>query len=458
MNFFYLDKKIEDPGLKKFSGQSKFSKLSIQKSSLTKIIKSSLDSRFIFKEINSIQEIKTDNIELIIWSSNMIYLEEELQKLFLQKLIKSYFSILYGSQQDFIFKGYIGELNTILKPDNELVSFKEVVKLESEENILTINTIWDLKKFAMHKPHTRHFNKIEVEDRCVIKESKNKEKIISEFSFLNNIPKEIKKYYVSVSDLKVKESVAQYSMSKIDGMDLSMQFINKGFSNVEISNILNELKIYFEVILKFKGSPKETLFNFLVQKNNSRLLELKTWNGFKNLDTFISNHTPFLNINKLFDVAYKYLNNNKPELNKSQSALSHGDLCFSNIIKDNEQLRLLFIDPRGGEISDCYRSPYYDLAKLCHSLLGGYDHIINNVAEIVFDEHMYARVRFHNNLVQHEESFKVFVESLGFNYKLVRIIEISLFLSMLPLHVDSTKKINLLALRASELILDIENY
>lgn len=457
MNFFYLDNKIEDSSLKKFSGQSRFSQLSIQKSSLSKMIKRSLDSRFIFKEINSIKEIKTDNSEVIIWSSNMIYVEKELNKLFLQKLISSYFSLFYGSQQNFIFKGCINELHAMLNPDNGLVSLKEVIELESEENILTINTIWDLKKFALHKPHTRHFNKIEVKDRYIVKESKNKEKIISEFTFLNNIPEEIKKYYVSVSDLKVKESVAQYSMSKINGMDLSMQFINKGLSNIEVSNIFNDLKIYFELILKFKGSPKETIFNFLVQKNNSRFLDLKTWNGFKNLDAFISNHTPFLNMSNLFDTAYKHLNNNKAELNCSQSNLSHGDLCFSNIIKDDEQSRLVFIDPRGGEISDCYRSPYYDLAKLCHSLLGGYDHIINNVAEISFDEEMYAKVQFNNNLLQHENSFKIFVESLGFNYKLVRIVEISLFLSMLPLHVDSTKKINMLALRASELTSDIEN-
>ena len=38
MKFFYLDKNIENTGLKKFSGQQKFSELTIQKLSLSNLI------------------------------------------------------------------------------------------------------------------------------------------------------------------------------------------------------------------------------------------------------------------------------------------------------------------------------------------------------------------------------------------------------------------------------------
>ena len=46
MNFFYLDKNIENAGLKKFSGQQKFSELTVQKLSLSSSIQKSLSKEF----------------------------------------------------------------------------------------------------------------------------------------------------------------------------------------------------------------------------------------------------------------------------------------------------------------------------------------------------------------------------------------------------------------------------
>jgi hypothetical protein len=456
MNFFYLDKEIKSIDLKEFSGQSKFSELSIQKSSLSKILKSSIDSSLSFKKINSIQEIETDHGELILWHSNMIFKNKEMHNLFLKKLLNSYFSLFYGSDESFIFKGYLDELKIMLNPSRDLISSREVIKLEPEENIIIIDTKWDLKKLALYKPHTRHFNKLEIKKNTVIKESVNKEKIIDEFNFLSNIPEAMKNYYVTVSDLKVQENLAQYSMNKVNGLDLSMEFINNGLSSKMLSSIFNELKVYFELIQNYTGSQNETTYDFLVNKNHTRLSELKAWNGYQQLNEFARNHTPFSCIDSLFDSANRLLKNSKTELNSTKAVISHGDLCFSNIIKDDDQLRLIFIDPRGGKISNNYRSPYYDLAKLCHSLLGGYDHIVNDIAEIKFNNDMLANIKFGQDMDKHKELFQSFVASLSLSYFLVRKVEISLFLSMLPLHTESSKKVSMLMLRASELILSLE--
>src|SRR4029078_11733833 len=58
--------------------------------------------------------------------------------------------------------------------------------------------------------------------------------------------------------------------------------------------------------------------------------------------------------------------------------ISHGDCCFSNILYD-ERIRLLkLIDPKGAMTADqLFSDPLYDFAKLSHSILGGYDFIIN---------------------------------------------------------------------------------
>ena len=64
---------------------------------------------------------------------------------------------------------------------------------------------------------------------------------------------------------------------------------------------------------------------------------------------------------------------------ESDVMISHGDLCFSNILFDTRVESIKCIDPRGitpkGEYS-IYGDRRYDLAKLYHSVVGLYDFII----------------------------------------------------------------------------------
>lgn len=457
MNFFYLNKEIENLELRKFSSLKKFSELLIQKTSLLKMIQDNLNSNFYFQEISNIDEIENSEKEITVWTSNIIYKDKAIQDLFYKKLLNSYFGLFYGSKSNFIFKGKDHELKSILDSDKMEIDHKRIIKINAENNFITINTLWDLKKLSHYKLHSRYFNDLKVNQETITKESVNKVKIVEEFSFLNSVPKEIQKYYVPVSNLKIEEKKASYTMKKIDGIDLSMQYINKGFAFDSLQNIFEELEVYFQLITKFKGLADESAYKFIISKNKKRLQELESWEGYDKLNSFINNHTSFSGIRSLFDKSNELLRKNKSSLNTSEGILSHGDLCFGNILMDENECKLVFIDPRGGKIDDSFRTPYYDLAKLCHSLLGGYDHIINDVTEIKFDRSMQACIVFNQDLLKYEKLFKLFIENLGFKYNLVRIIEISLFLSMLPLHIESIKKVNMLALRASELILLAEN-
>lgn len=457
MNFFYLNKDIENLELKKFTGKKKFSEITIQKSPFLKMIESCFNHNFTFKIVESIEEISNSEDEIIVWNSNVLYKNQISQLLFYKKLLSSYFGIFYGSNHSYIFKGFLKELQSILNSSEEITFSNRIIKLDAEENLSIINTIWDLKKLVMQNPHTRYFNKLKIDRKKIIKESTNTEKIIREFSFLNSVPKEVQKYFIRVDALKIEGDKALYSMEKINGIDLSLKYINKGFSNYSMQNIFDELTIYFQLIKKYKGSPNHEAYSFIALKNNKRFAELESWSGFIKLDAFIKNHTSFEGIKSLFDKSNELLKKNRLKLNQSQALISHGDLCFANILMDEGECGLVFIDPRGGDNGASFRSPYYDLAKLCHSLLGGYDHIINNISEIQFNESMNVSLVFDQELDEFKEIFKSFVKNLGYEYNLVRVVEISLFLSMLPLHVDSYKKVNMLALRASELIADLEN-
>ena len=205
---------------------------------------------------------------------------------------------------------------------------------------------------------------------------------------------------------------------------------------------------YFKDLKKHKSEKYVDNLKFIIDKNNERHDKLRQWKGYSKLNNFIKLHTSFNGVSDLYSDSNKHLKRYKKLLHTSY--FSHGDLCLSNMIFSEEDNKITFIDPRGGE---AYRTPYYDLAKLSHSLLGGYDHIINNIATIQFDNSMGAYVDFNEALDQKIEGvFSDFCHSLGYEIELVRKIEASLFISMLPLHVDDERKLFMLALRASELL------
>ena len=55
------------------------------------------------------------------------------------------------------------------------------------------------------------------------------------------------------------------------------------------------------------------------------------------------------------------------------------------------------------------------------------------------------------------EIFKQKLEEQGYNYKIVRIFELSLFLSMLPLHIDNRRKVLGFLLNSIRILEELKN-
>jgi len=112
---------------------------------------------------------------------------------------------------------------------------------------------------------------------------------------------------------------------------------------------------------------------------------------------------------------------------------------------------LRLVDPRGkfGDF-DIYGDWRYDLAKMLHSLEGNYDFIIAdkfkvNVQGAAIDYEFaldFAQIR--------EKFFEVFAGQLK-NLPALRLIEATLFLSMIPLHADSLSRQQVMLARGVEL-------
>lgn len=123
---------------------------------------------------------------------------------------------------------------------------------------------------------------------------------------------------------------------------------------------------------------------------------------------------------------------------KSVGAIIHGDLCFPNVLFDPVAHIFKFIDPRGnfGE-AGLFGDQRYDLAKLLHSLDGGYDFLIHDMFTVHAEG---TNIELHQFFpVQRDSVLQEFVKIFGKSHDIreLRLIEGLLFVSMCPLHSDA---------------------
>ena len=120
----------------------------------------------------------------------------------------------------------------------------------------------------------------------------------------------------------------------------------------------------------------------------------------------------------------------------------HGDLCFANIMVDNNCSFIKVIDPRGkfGEF-DIYGDFRYELAKLFHSIDGKYDFIIKDMFAVQYNldqcEIKYEIADRQREYDLYNIFINIFDEEIGADLKKIELIEALLFLSMIPLHGES---------------------
>jgi len=127
-------------------------------------------------------------------------------------------------------------------------------------------------------------------------------------------------------------------------------------------------------------------------------------------------------------LAYNFYIKERKTWNK---IISHGDLCLSNILWIESDDLCLLIDPRGADVpDDLYMDEYYDLAKLSHSILGGYEAILYKVDKSFISKDI-------------KDIFIDLINKKDVSINLLRVYEASLFLSMIPLHIDSQYNITL---------------
>ncbi len=342
---------------------------------------------------------------------------------------------------------------------NNLESISKYNKIEVDA-FLDISNYNNLLTYISQGFDSRFFNNLEGNEYIVTKKSTNKKKIKQEYTYYQLLPDEMKKWMVMPYNYVENEETAQYTMERLHMTDIATRWIHKAIDEEEFINILNKTFYYINNRIKKNISQKEYRkieSNLYVNKIKERIEQLKKEKLYAKIDMHIKSGTDFNSIDDIFEyylsIYNKYENNNK----KYISVIGHGDLCFANMLYSKETDILKFIDPKGAlKEEDLWTNPYYDIAKLSHSICGNYDLFNCGSYSIHINSELKCELEVYNNNDKYIEIFKQYVEKNGFDYNLVRLYEASLFLSMLPLHIDYPQKVFGFILNAINILKEIE--
>lgn len=412
----------------------------------------------VFPSGTSIEQCKkiAGDISFIYWPL-IIYPKdfEELNK-FLDKVNYSIYDLMFveekygGNGIEFIFKEnikyiYFSSKSSFFKRQKFIIGTKSIVTLENSDNLKYLRAI---------NPTSRSFNKLEIKKEWYLKSSKNKEKIINEFNYFNQLDSRLSSYFPEIikESLNVSQQKSSYKIRRIDGIDLaSICLSNKVDDNIA-QKFTEFILSWLKDVSLCKKQNSYNITNLILEKNRLRYQELKKSNFISDLDT-ICKYFDIEIPSKIFKITDQLILKNANEINRFKCGMYHGDLCLSNIIIDNN-LNFFLIDPRGEDHKGRTTNLLYDIAKLRHSIISSYD-LINselNHINILSSKKTHNKIERNNSFKLLSNSYSIILQKLNIDDQIIKIIEASFFLSMIPLHKESKRKMISFYIQAVNLI------
>lgn len=317
----------------------------------------------------------------------------------------------------------------------------------------------------------RFFNALEGDEYTVTKRSSKKEKIKAEYEFYYLLPDNMKMWFVMPYDYREDENGASYTMERFRMTDIAIRFVHGAVSVEELEDILDRL-FYFLKLRESKAvepaKGKKIADELYVDKLKSRMEELRKNPEYEQFDKMLQMGTGYSGLDALverYEALYEKLSGLGDKKHRQgveirsydKLAIGHGDLCFSNILYNKEADLLKLIDPKGAtEKDEMYTDPYYDLAKLSHSICGCYDFFNSGQYEISLERDLALTLSMDVDVSPYVAVFKEYLEKNGYDYALIRLYEASLFLSMLPYHMDQPGKVFGFILNAIRILDEVE--
>lgn len=307
---------------------------------------------------------------------------------------------------------------------------------------------------------SRYFNSLEGNEYTIIKSSSNKRKIKAEYTFYHLLPEDMRFWFVMPFDYREDKDSASYTMERFHMTDLAVKWVHGSIEKGEFEELMDKYFFFFKSRHARECTDvdyrqiTDALYDGKVRNRIADLKEFPQYQKIKSLLEILAD----ADIDALVS---KYFRLRKAAEGKVHSphrlVIGHGDPCFANTLYNKSTKTLKFIDPKGALTEEeLWTDPYYDVAKLSHSVCGRYDFFNNGLFDIRINDAFSYELDISFDNTMYKDIFKTKAEENGFDYLLVRIYEASLFLSMLPLHIDNPYKVFGFILNVKNILEEIE--
>jgi len=309
---------------------------------------------------------------------------------------------------------------------------------------------------------SRSFNSVSVNELGILKkQSTNYTKLKNEVEFISSVPAQLSVLFPRIID------GFTYDSEKKSG-SYSMEFY--GYPNIAELQLFWDLKdeVWTRIFLDFEyvfklfikhgySIGKQAYLDFYIGKIDERVQEF--YNQLDDEYKYLI--TEDLKINGVLYNGFSKFKNKLFErieqlYSENDFCVVHGDFCFNNLLYDVPHRLIKLIDPRGS-FGNKYKGLFgdikYDLAKLLHSAVGGYDYLVNNLYKINFDEkNISYDVFYKDNSSIIADKAQQLVNNLGYSVKDIMLIVGTLFLTMPPLHDDSPSRQKMMYIHGIKII------
>jgi hypothetical protein len=302
----------------------------------------------------------------------------------------------------------------------------------------------------------RAFNALKISHIVLKKFSTNSEKIRAEARWFSETPTDLRKYIPQFLGEGSENQQYFYSIEYLGAIPLNESFVFGRQTIIFWKRIFMKISAFLDTsrligtLRCAKGATSEALF---IQKAKYRLEDFIQQTGFDADAELMLNEIQLPSLNQILSNVSSYV-----MTLEDLPAFVHGDLCLSNILYDSRVRAIKLIDPRGvdenGQKMIC-GSQLYEVAKLAHSIIGLYDHIVAGQYTLKVDKcHFSFQIFGAEDVEEIQGAFRRHSFIPGISLRSIEKTLPLLFIAMLPLHSDSSERQKALLANALRLYAD----
>lgn len=288
---------------------------------------------------------------------------------------------------------------------------------------------------------SRAFNSLEIDEvrGTITKRSTNQRKLVEEINYYRLLPPDLQSFFPRIVDFSILPTDIRLTLEYYGYPTLSELWAFEEFEPAAWKRIFERLSEVLQCFATYTiptdpGALRRILWDKTLERLEAFGRQDEGTCELVNASTITLNGKPLQGWPMLLAWTGRRIENLTP---LADARVIHGDLCFSNILYDPISQVLKLIDVRGSfGTALMYGDHRYDLAKLLHSVEGGYDFLIHDMFSVAREG---IEITFEQFLPEtNAEVVHAFGEVFGEMAPMreIRLIEALLFLSMCPLHSD----------------------